>query len=248
LSLRLPAAFVVASALALPARAQTSDPMNPDRPGVSNGATTVGAGHLQIELGGNVFWDEGDKAFDTFPVAARYGVGKVFELRLESDTVSIHGADRGVADLFAGVKWTFHAGNPTLGVMARARFPTGSRPFREAAVTPDFTLLANIPLGEKWSVEANVAVGVPPAADENGRVAQWIYAATVGAAVTSKFQAFGELALIGPDTHDGPHQALADAGIAYALKDNLVLDLDVIAGLSPEAPDFGLTSGVSVRF
>jgi outer membrane putative beta-barrel porin/alpha-amylase len=244
---RLAATLALALVVA-PAGAQTSDPMNPDRPGVSNGASTVGAGRLQVEIGGNVFWDEGDKAFDTLPVAVRYGVGKAFELRLESDTVSIHGPDRGVADLFAGVKWTFHAGNPMLGLMARARFPTGSRAFRGDAVTPDFTLLANVPLGQTWSVEANVALAVQPVAGEDDRIAQWIYAATVGAAVTSKLQAFAELSSIGADTRNGPRQALADAGIAYALKDDLVLDLDVIAGLSSSAPDWGLTGGVSIRF
>jgi len=66
--------------------------------------------------------------------------------------------------------------------------------------------------------------------------------------VTSKLQAFAELSSIGADTRNGPRQALADAGIAYALKDDLVLDLDVIAGLSSSAPDWGLTGGVSIRF
>ena len=247
MSLRLPGAMLVVFAMTVPARGQTPDPMNPDRPGVSNGASTVGAGRLQVEIGGNVFWDQGDDAFDTLPIALRYGIGKAFELRLESDTVSIHGHDRGVADLVVGGKWTFHAGNPVLGLMVRARVPTGSRAFREEAVTPDFTLLANVPLGQKWSVEANVALAVLPVAGED-RIAQWTYAETVGAAVTPKLQLFGELASIGAGTRNGPRQVLTDTGMAYAPKNDLVFDLDVIAGLSSKAPDWGLTGGVSVRF
>src|SRR5262245_40443303 len=173
MSLRAAAALLITLGSTGTAFAQTSEPMNPDRPGVSNGASTVGPGRLQIEAGGNVFWDAGDDAFGTVPVALRYGIGKTFELRLESDTVSLHGPDRGVADLFTGVKWTFHAGTPTLGVMTRIRFPTGSRPFREDVVTPDFTLLANVPLGQVWSVEANVALALPRPTEQEGRLAQW---------------------------------------------------------------------------
>jgi hypothetical protein len=246
--LRAVAALFITLASTGTAFDQTSEPMNPDRPGVSNGASTVGAGRLQIEAGGNVFWDAGDDAFGTVPVAVRYGLGKVFELRLESDTVSLHGPDRGVADLFAGMKWTFHAGHPTLGFMTRVRFPTGSRPFREGVVTPDFTLLANLPLGQVWSVEANVALAVPRPEGSDDRIAQWTYAATVAAAVTAKLQAFAELSSLGADTRDGPRQGLADAGVACAVKDNLVLDVDVIVGLTSAAPDWGLTGGISVRF
>lgn len=241
------AVFVVLGA-SLPARAQVAAPMNPDRPGFSNGASTVGAGLLQVEFGGNAFWGGGDPDIYTFPLAVRYGVGRTTELRLEGDTLSVQDGEEGVGDLFAGAKWTFHDGEPLLGVMARARLPVGSRAFRQDGVTPDLTLLANVSLGETWSVEPNVAVAVPRDANGDERFAQWSYAVTAAAAVSPKLQAFVELASLGPEAKGGPRQGFADAGVAYALDADRVLDLDVMLGLSSAAPDWGLTGGISVRF
>jgi hypothetical protein len=240
--------LAVALVCVAPAAAQSADPMNPDRPGASNGATTVGAGRLQLEAGGNLFGLGGEDDVFTLPVTLRFGVGRDAELRLESDTLTHQGSEQGLGDLFAGIKWTFSRGNPVLGVMGRVRLPTGSRAFRQDGVTPDLTLLANLELGDAWSLEANVAVAAPRDPDGGGRRAQWIHAATLGRTLTQDLQAFAELAAIGPDVEDGPWQWLADAGLAYAASDDLVLDVDVIVGLSSASPDWGLTGGVSLRF
>lgn len=230
------------------AQAQVLGPINPDRPGFSNGASAVGNGVLQVEFGGNEFWGGGDPGFFTLPLAVRYGVGRTAELRLESDTLSIQDGHHGFGDLFAGVKWTLHDSEPAVGVMARLRLPTGSRAFRQDGVTPDVTLLADVPLGEDWTVEPNIMLAIPRDAGGDGRLAQWTFAVTATRNVTEKLQAFAELASLGPAFKEGPRQGFADAGIAYALDEDRVLDLDVILGLSDAAPDWGLTGGISIRF
>jgi hypothetical protein len=240
--------LAAALALAGPATAQLLDPINPDRPGFSTGASTVGNGVLQVEFGGNEFWGGGDPGFFTLPLAVRYGVGRTTELRLESDTLSIQDGEHGFGDLFAGVKWTLHDADPVLGVMARLRLPSGSRAFRQDGVTPDVTLLADLPLGEDWTLEPNIMLAIPRDAGGDGRLAQWTYAVTATRNVTPKLQAFAELASLGPSFKDGPRQGFADAGVAYALDEDRVLDLDVMVGLSDAAPDWGITGGITIRF
>jgi len=238
--------FIVAAALALAAPARADDPVNPDRPGTSNGPLTVGDRHLQVEAGGNVLGGDGDDLY-TLPVTLRYGVGPWAELRLESDTLTVQGADSGVGDLFVGGKATFHRANPSLGVMARLRLPSGSRAFRQDGVTPDFTLLGTVALSESVSVEANALLALPR--DGVGdRFAQWTYAATTSFALNPKWTAFAELSSLGPGERGGPRQGQADGGVAYLVNNDLMLDVDLIVGLTQSSPDWGATMGFSKRF
>jgi len=241
--------FLPALALAAGVSARADDPVNPDRPGTSNGPLSVGAGTVQLEMGGNaIAGTDGDATLYTLPVALRLGIGSWSELRVESDTVSVQGAERGVGDVFVGGKATFRRGNPALGVMARLRLPSGSRAFRQEGVTPDVTALGTVTLGPRVSVEANALLAVPRDASGSGRFAQWTYAATTSVAVGAKWTAFAELASLGPAERRGPRQGEADGGVAYLVNHDLMVDVDVIVGLGRSSPAWGATMGFSKRF
>lgn len=241
--------ILVAVTCAAGAPARAGDPVNPDRPGASNGPLTVGDQQLQLELGGNVFGGiDGASGIYTLPLTLRYGIGDTAEVRLESDTLTFQGQDEGVGDLFLGTKVTFRPTNPSLGVMARLRLPTGSRAFSQDGITPDLTFLGTIELAPGWTLEANALVAIPRDPIGDGRFAQWTWAATASYALNPKVSVFAELASLGPGAPGDPRQTEADAGVAYLVNDDLMVDVDLIVGLSKSAPDWGATMGFSKRF
>lgn len=241
--------FAPALALAAAFSARADDAVNPDRPGTTNGPLGVGAHTVQLEMGGNAAGGSGGSApLYTVPVALRLGIGSWSELRLESDTVSVQGAERGMGDVFVGGKATLRRGSPALGVMARLRLPSGSGAFRQPGVTPDVTALGTLTLGPRVSVEANTALALPRDSSGSGRFAQWTYAATTSLALNAKWTAFAELASLGAAERRGPRQGEVDGGVAYLVNDDLMLDVDVSVGLGRTSPDWGATMGFSKRF
>src|SRR5436309_1111968 len=65
------------------------DPINPDRPGIADGSTVIGAGRFQIETGiFRQFQSEGgsDQRALFIPTLLRFGLTDAWELRIESNT------------------------------------------------------------------------------------------------------------------------------------------------------------------
>src|SRR6476660_1814824 len=90
------AAFVSASAQSRPQpdpsaqpSAAESDLINPDRPGIADGSTVIGAKTFQIEIGiQEEFRGSGDSREHTFfvPTLLRFGIDSHWEVRIEGNT------------------------------------------------------------------------------------------------------------------------------------------------------------------
>jgi len=83
-------------------------------------------------------------------------------------------------------------------------------------------------------------------AETNGYDLEWLHSATMGISLTEKLGMY--LELVGIAGEDADYQGLFDTGLTYAVTDTLVFDAGVRLGLNRAAPDFGVFTGVSVRF
>jgi hypothetical protein len=85
-----------------------------------------------------------------------------------------------------------------------------------------------------------------PDAETSGHDLEWLHSATLGISLTQKLGMY--LELVGIAGQDTDYQALFDAGLTFAVTDNLIFDAGVRLGMNRAAPDFGVFTGMSIRF
>jgi hypothetical protein len=253
----LAGAFAVASARA------DDDTINPDRPNVDNSSQVVGAGRVQLETG--LEWDRQRDADAhvrtlTTPTMLRIGLSGALELRLETEGRAItHASDpatgqhtvaAGWAESAAGVKWHIadqDGMKPSIGLIAEAALPTGSKSLRGTGFRPSLNLPAEWDLGNDWSL--GVMPGIGRDSDDAGaRYTYGVFGAALGKAFSERLRGFAELAAptIARAAHGGT-QTQADAGVTWLVNKDCMLDVMVVHGLNRNTPDLSLAFGVSVR-
>lgn len=254
------APFALVCSLLFPATAW-ADGIGTDRPTSGEASTTVGTGVFQVEAGAD--WETyGDDvatvhAFRT-PVELRYGLTDNTEFHFQTAGYALQVADfgeststvDGFADLEAGLKANVLAAEgwrPSLGFSLTLTAPTGSPDFRTNTVTPTAKLLADFALPAELGLGVNVGV-TTVSDDETGRVdVPVLYAAALGRSVASSLGVFAEVYGSVATDGSGDSSAILDAGVLWAVSDDVQLDLAARTGLS-NGPDFGATVGVSFRF
>lgn len=147
--------FSVQSVLALlaltPALALADDAINPERPGFTNGAATVGKQVFQLEEG--VTRSEGKNKFGDGGIV-RYGLSTQTELRLGLPSWQ---KGMGFAPASYGIKTTF-APNVALILQTSGERRTSSQAALEAelTLTPEWTLQVDAVRDSRWSSGFNL--------------------------------------------------------------------------------------------
>ncbi|MBN8848055.1 MAG: hypothetical protein BGO24_18930 [Sphingomonas sp. 67-36] len=147
-----------------PAAAEPDDDhINPDRPGIADGSTTVGRGRFQLETAFQRELREGGDGRTTFvPTLLRYGFADKWEVRIEGNgytwemqVVSAENAtdSHGLAPTSIGLKYSFveavGSNQPSLGTIIRVFPPSGSGEFRNTRTTGDIRLAADWRIADK---------------------------------------------------------------------------------------------------
>jgi hypothetical protein len=266
------AAFVSASAQsrtqhdhsAQPGTAE-SDLINPDRPGIADGSTVIGAKRFQIESGvQEEFRRSGNEREHTFfvPTLLRFGIDSNWEVRIEGNSVTrvvtfdstntaIHTS--GFAPTSIGFK--YHIYNSTgdhqvsFGTIVRVFPPSGSKEFRTQHTTGDIRLAAdwNFAPGLKLSLNPNIGVGRYE--DDKGRlVTAGLFAITLNYLPTKKLNPFIDLGVQAPEASHGKAAAIVDGGIAFIVGRNVQLDASIGSRAHGEtAPQPFIGFGISWR-
>lgn len=250
---------------ATPAAAQSDeDYINPDRPGIADGSTTVGSGHFQIETAIQAeFRHDGDEHDRTifFPTLLRYGLAEKLEVRVEGNSYSwmrqkdpsgISHSD-GFAPTSIGMKYNFReapegSNQVSLGAIARVFPPSGSGDFRNTRTTGDVRLAADWEFADKWSINPNIGVGVFQ--DDSSRTyTAGIFAATLNFAPSKKLSFFADTGIQTPEEKGGKASVIIDGGMAYIIGHDIQLDLSVGTGVSGSTPPHPfIAAGFSKRF
>lgn len=227
------------------ARGQDADLISADRPGLADSSGVVGRGIFQIEAG-----LERDHSADgvstATPLLLRYGLSKVFELRVEGNGYVHADGASGFAPLSIGGKLHF-AGAPSLGVIGRVFVPSGTGAQRSHSTSGDVRLAADINLGERWSLNPNV--GVASLDDGDGRFTAALAALTVQYNISDHANVFVDGALQAPEVREGGTARTVDTGAVWIVGRNTQVDVSVgwgAQGTTP--PNVFWAAGISRRF
>lgn len=251
---------------ASPAASQQADDdyINPDRPGIADGSTTVGPQRFQIETGVQVeFRDDGAEHDRTtfIPTLLRYGIGKRWELRLEGNNYSSftqHDPDNGTthASGFAptsiGLKYNFIDASgttrPSVGAIMRIFPPSGSGNFRTRVTTGDFRFVADWALSNEWSLNPNLGVGVYE--DGANRIYHTgLLAMTLNFNPSKILNFFLDTGMQSQEEKNGKASVIVDTGAAYIIGRDIQLDFSIGTGAAGATPPHPFVSaGFSKRF
>ena len=238
------------------------DYINPDRPGIADGSTTVGRGHFQIETAfQREFREGGDNRTTFIPTLLRYGFADKWEVRVESNTYTwekqvdpAQGAtySHGLAPTSIGLKYNFvdavGSKQPSVGAIVRVFPPSGSGDFRNTRTTGDFRLAADWNFADKWSLNPNVGVGVYQD-NTNRTYTAGLFAATLNFNPSKVVNFFVDTGVQTPEEKNGRTSMIVDAGGAFIIGHDIQLDLSVgtgVAGSTPPHPF--VAAGFSKRF
>jgi hypothetical protein len=245
--------------------AEEPDLINPDRPGIADGSTVIGAQRFQIESGiQEEFRRSGDGREHTFfvPMLLRFGVDSHWEARIEGntftrvttfDSANTTNRESGFAPLSVGFKYHIYNSNGdhqiSLGTIVRVFPPWGSKEFRTQHATGDVRLAADWDLAPSLKLSVNPNIGVGWYEDDKGRVfTAGLFAMTLNYLPNKKLNPFVDLGVQSPETTNGKAAAILDSGVAYIIGRNLQIDASIGTRVHGDtAPQPFLGFGISWR-
>jgi hypothetical protein len=206
-------------------------PIIADRPSISTGPEVLDAGIFQLEAGSR--FSGGSLASAGFEVTQRFGLIPGLEFRVGTPLIVASGATSSSVSL--GAKAQFLEGYLlSLGAL-------GSVELSPQGTSPQAAFLATLGLPAGYALTVNAG----PAWSASGL--EWTGAALLAYDSGNLWQAFGEVAryqdLAGTGTGWG-----ADAGLEVLVTEDLIWDVAVLRGLSPEVPVWAVTSGFALRW
>ncbi|HYC93909.1 MAG TPA: transporter [Thermoanaerobaculia bacterium] len=231
-------AMVCLALAAVSAFAQEEETIVADRPGLADGAATVGSGVVQLETGLTLAGDDEESL--TLPTLLRIGFGDRFELRIESDVAEGLSDDVELAPVAAGFKLRLTDGAIPLSIIAGVQPPSGGGRLRTTDFESEARLVSDIELGHGFALTPNVGVAFVEGGDATGVFAMTLEK-TLGNALP--FVDF-ETSFGGGDT-----SLIADAGVAWIVRPNTQLDVSGGVELAgDDYPEWFIAAGFSRRF
>lgn len=212
-----------------------------DRPDFTESGVVVPRGHVQIETGATVAFDEATEVFSGPELLVRWTPFDLVELRLGAPDYVRAGDAEGFGDPTLGMKAQLGPLNGwDLGLIATASLPVGGA-FGSDTVDPEVIVTA----GRALSARADLGGQLSAARD--GDLRAWTFGGTlvVGLGLSERWGTFGEVAAWLPEF--GGDEVLLHHGYTYALSPNLQLDAHAALGLTDAAPDVLLGAGLTVR-
>jgi hypothetical protein len=229
-----------------------------DRPDQTEASSLVPTGGLQIETGfiyesdneGNVHNE--NVTYNTTLV--KYGVNENFELRMISEYLSERTVVNesqlrltGLSPLALGVKVRIADEKgywPQTSLIGHINLKTGSRGFIPNSTAVDFRFTFAHTLSEKFSLSYNL--GAEWSGDETNSDATFLYTASLGYSINSRFGAFLETYSFFPERSKADNRL--DGGLTFKLTPVIQWDLSAGVGLSENSPDSFISTGISARF
>lgn len=225
--------LLAATAASFPLGAPASAAIIADRPSLSTGPEALDAGIFQLELGTRYAGGTAAGAAVGFEAVQRFGLIPGIEFRVGAPLTV--GSAATESSMMLGTKWQFLSGYLlSLGALAEVELsPLGGG--TQAALLGTLGLPAGFSLtvnaGPVWSASSLDWSGVFMLGYDSGDL----------------WQAFGEVARYSDSAGNGMGLG-ADLGLSVLVTEDLVWDLALLKGLSPEVPDWGVTSGFSLRW
>jgi len=226
--------------------------MSTDRPDTTESPHTVDAGHFQLEMSFFDYSRSGNNEASSFGlVNFKAGLLPDTDLQFVFDVWTQERTDEqfsGFSDVTLRLKknlWGNDGGRTALALMPYVKIPTGAG-LSNGEWEGGLIVPLGISLCDRLSLGLMAELDLVHEEDGGGHNLEWLHSATLGISLTDQLGMYVELVGIAGGQTD--YQALFDAGITFAITDNLVLDAGLRAGLNDSAEDFGYFTGMSFRF
>ena len=225
-------------------------PMTTDRPDFTESSATVGRGVMQLEFGYTFARFGSAESHSWGEPLLRHGVfAPWLELRVAFAPVSQR-ADvtvTGTEDLYLGAKLALtmqHGALPEVALVLQATVPTGSAAFTADRALAGANLLYGWDVSPRWSVAGSTQYN-RASLDASHSYGEWAQSVTVARALSGWIGSYAEwFGIFG----SGCDAQYANAGVTYAATDDLQFDVRVGKGLTDDAEDLFVGTGVSIRF
>ena len=227
-----------------------------DRPDQTEAPVLVPKGGLQVETG-FVFEKDREEDIDVTNFAynttlVKYGVNEFFELRFiteylgENAKVAENPTSKiqGFSPFALGVKIKVSDERgiwPQAAFIGHINLRSGSEEFIPSYTAADFRFTFAHTLSEKFALSYNLGAEW----DGESPEAAFLYTLSVGYVITNKLGMFVESYAFFPEDSKGDHRI--DAGFTYKFSPVFQWDISGGVGVSRNAPDSFLSTGVSFR-
>ena len=255
---RLALACALALLVARGPAAAEGDAIDPDRPDVSSGARTVGAGRVQLEAGllaeRTRLAGEPTERRLSAEMLLRIGISQRLELRVDGEPiVRLRGADDAtdVGDFRIGAKWRFFDGgdgSPMLALLPSVKLPTAPTAIGTGKTDYAILLAASFELPADFGLDANAGLGAVGQTRPGGYLLQALVSASLSRKLGAGLTGFGEVFYSSREEWSGREQVGVDAGIVWTVQSNIAIDAAVGTSLYGRVPDVFVRAGGSVRF
>lgn len=244
--------------------------MSTDRPDKTESPYTVDAGHFQIEMDvlsysfdryNSDFNDTRIETVSIAPINLKAGLcnNVDFQLTLEPYT-SVHTHDRsagtvrnqrGFGDIVTRLKmnlWGNDGGATALAVMPFLKLPTNQDELGNNSVEGGLILPLAVELPCKWSMGLMTEFDFNRDSSGSGFHTEFINSITFSHDIIGKLVGYMEFFSLVSTERDAHWVGTVDAGLTYALTDDIQLDAGVNFGVTRAADDINLFFGISLRF
>src|SRR5262249_30116788 len=192
-----------------PAAAQ---PLEPDRPDVTNGTHIVDIGLLQIEVGVLFSKASGERRNLGTPMTARVGLTDWLEMRVGGDGWLVardpQGHQSGIGNVQLGMKlrlWADPGGIPVLSILPTVNLPTASeaKGFGSGQADVTVAVLTGTDIRTRGHVDVNYGVGLIGAGTGASRFAQHLISVSASAEIPGPVTPYLEAFWISRQDPDG---------------------------------------------
>ena len=230
-------------------QAQTTEPIQCDRPDQTETPAIVPKGMFQVETGFTFQKNDKISSSNTLPgILWKYGVNENFELRLITEFVTEKLNDEkssGFTPVLIGFKARLCDEKgiiPKTSFIGHIGLPNAaSSKYKNDFVAPEFRFTMQHTLSEKLSLSYNLGCEWDGITTET----TFIYTLTTGYAINNKLGCYTELFGFAPEKDKANHNF--DAGITYLINNNFMVDLSSGIGITVNAPEHYFAFGFSFR-
>jgi hypothetical protein len=220
-------------------------PISPDRPDVTESPYTVDAGRFQLEAS-VLEYAAGAEAFSFLPFNFKFGVTPRVDLQLLVEPLVV-GDDAEFGDVSLRAKlnvWGNDGGDTAFAVMPFVTLPTseGSRRAEGGLILP-FAIAM-----DAWSFGTMAEFDVAEDAGGGGAHFEALFTVSASRPIEGDLSGFVELAFGWSDDRGAGTSVSLNAGLVYALRENLLVDCGVYIGLDGDVDDLVLVLGITRRF
>lgn len=229
--------------------AQSTEPIQADRPDQTETPAIVPKGMFQVETGFTYQKNDENSTSNSLPsVLWKYGVNENFELRLITEFVSEKNFDEksdGFTPILVGIKIKLCEEKgivPKTSFIGHIGLPNAaSSRYKNDFIAPEFRFTMQHTLSDKFSLGYNLGFewdGMTPEST-------FIYTLTTGYSINEKMGCYAEIFGFAPEKDKAYHNL--DGGFTYLINNNFMVDLSSGFGITDNAPDYYVSLGCSFR-